>query len=805
MAPKRRLQKRAQAVGALVEASIREDGEQHRFQAAASEQLFTIDSTGGADRPPTKKQKLLLQQKDPLVKSRKFDASKASKSMLATVQKLKAQVQPVAPRAKSAADSSAVAKVWGSDGAVASPAEHALLDEYVAPAVVKKVKRRKLVAPTAHNIPKVQVAAPGQSYHPEFAAHQDVMAEAVAKELERRETLAEMSQPVGAGMSEEVLQHIDTRGSDDESEGEADADAAPARKTKAPQLVTRSQRNKRSRHKQMELEHLQRRQEKSIIKQINTANHILQDIIREEKTAEQRQELKKVLEEHKLEAEPELEDLARDAGIVLGGSYGQHADAQAQGQSAARALRQHAQAESDPGERPEEHAQAQGADHRGKERGSRVVEIRMEEYERSKRSILKKIRFRLIVLGVLMALFAIVAFTLGIRQSLGVRLRDLYFVYGAGAILFGFHGFYVDDNWARLQQDGSHLVMHVRLYSLLGLGAWLLALWLGAATLSSFGLVEVAYIAQSSPNLIYLSTLVTACLHLLVAPWLLRTIHHKGSQADEYFGAEFMADLQRPSQRVAAAATRGDSESDDEDGRREDSVDSGDDDGAGGDRGQRSRRANRQRRRGSGTRKDRAGRQKNRKAFYNADGTATVALSVPVSAASSPRSKSVALAAAPTTQASAELDGLEVTVQEGLATSSQVTDPGLIPFASPVFVIDREARLQSSDFWRLWKQLETTGSFSCNFANEPTKRGVAEHLRAFGFHVVACDARDGVLQAYFYAQQLGAADVVFLCEFVLISARRFFQATFKCQERAAAADFVARFNLQELVRVEERE
>lgn len=46
--------------------------------------------------------------------------------------------------------------------------------------------------------------------------------------------------------------------------------------------------------------------------------------------------------------------------------------------------------------------------------GSRVVEIRMEEYERSKRSILKKIRFRLVALGVLMAVVAVIAFTLGI-------------------------------------------------------------------------------------------------------------------------------------------------------------------------------------------------------------------------------------------------------------------------------------------------------------------------------------------------------------------------------------------------------
>lgn len=58
------------------------------------------------------------------------------------------------------------------------------------------------------------------------------------------------------------------------------------------------------------------------------------------------------------------------------------------------------------------------------------------------------------------------------RPSLGVRLRDLYFVYAATAVAFSFHGFYMDGNWDRLQLDGNRLVMHVRLYSLLGLGAW---------------------------------------------------------------------------------------------------------------------------------------------------------------------------------------------------------------------------------------------------------------------------------------------------------------------------------------------
>ena len=40
--------------------------------------------------------------------------------------------------------------------------------------------------------------------------------------------------------------------------------------------------------------------------------------------------------------------------------------------------------------------------------------------------------------------------------------------------LFSLDGFYVDSKWKKMQQDGNRLVMHVRLFSLLGLGAWVL-------------------------------------------------------------------------------------------------------------------------------------------------------------------------------------------------------------------------------------------------------------------------------------------------------------------------------------------
>lgn len=253
-----------------------------------------------------------------------------------------------------------------------------------------------------------------------------------------------------------------------------------------------------------------------------------------------------------------------------------------------------------------------------------------------------------------------------------------------------------------------------------------------------------------------------------------------------------MADLQRPSQRVAAAS-RGESESEDEDVHREkNSVDSGEDEG---DRGQRSRRTSRQRRYSSNSFKKarESSRQKNRKAFYNADGTATVA--APVLSTSSPRSSRPVIAA-PTANASAELDGLDVlTVQEGLATSSQVTDPGQIPFASPVFVMDREARLQSTDFWRLWKQLETTYARSsvmegvwavCVCVVAPTCLSVGLSFLRCSLRTAKCwRAGDDLLACH--STDVGDVSCSLLCVCVSVRAVGPSRATLQTSRRSAAS------------------
>lgn len=208
---KRRLRQRVKEVGEEVEESIRQAGEEQKLQHVAADQLFQVDSKGGDAPRLSKRQK--LQIKDPLVKSRKFDATKASRFEVERLKKLKAAQEAAAAakpvKTQRKAESKQPALPWGQE-------EQPDADDYVAPALTahQPAKRRKKVAAsTRHRVAKVEVPAAGQSYHPDFEAHQDVMASAVAEELERRELRAKMAEPVRAGLSEETLQFINDKDS----------------------------------------------------------------------------------------------------------------------------------------------------------------------------------------------------------------------------------------------------------------------------------------------------------------------------------------------------------------------------------------------------------------------------------------------------------------------------------------------------------------------------------------------------------------------------------------------------------------
>ncbi|GLD93048.1 hypothetical protein PINS_up001640 [Pythium insidiosum] len=470
--------------------------------------------------------------------------------------------------------------------------------------------------------------------------------------------------------------------------------------------------------------------------------------------------------------------------------------------------------------------------------GPRVVEITISEYLRSKRSILKKIRRRLVIVGVIISLTAVVALALGIviqvyhgrvtklwQEAIGLALCFIYFVYAGATLVHSFHGFYLDGHWNKLLDDGNRLIMHLRLYGLCGIITWVLALWLGYATLSAFGLVDIREIVSSSVNIIYLITLVLVCIHLTVTPNLLRTIHRKTSQADEYFGAEFMDGIKR-SQRVSSRRRRNDNVTNEDEelesqeyGAAPENENDESDDGIYLEEEEPNidyRRRMTRTPRGS-ARTGPSSPARNRHAFYNADGSAVVssAASPPEATTRSPerpvrsptpRSQPASGRSQPSSPRNDRRMAVEMDVQaavvDGLVSQSTVTDPDQLPFASPVFLLDANRRFEAPEFWRLWKATDTTGSFSCLFRNQPRRKEVEAHLQALGFHVVSADVQDNVLQLCFYACQLGT-DVFFLCEFVLIFSRRFFQATFKCSDREAASDFVARFNLQDILVVDE--
>lgn len=133
---RRRANARAKKVGAEVEESIRQDGEDQKLQYASSKELFQVDNKGGDDGVLTKRQK--LNAVDPLIRPSEFVSDRANRYEINRVKKLK-QVQTVETKAKKPT-SGGPSLLWGSDGKATPAVDATKLDEYVAPAVIKQIK-----------------------------------------------------------------------------------------------------------------------------------------------------------------------------------------------------------------------------------------------------------------------------------------------------------------------------------------------------------------------------------------------------------------------------------------------------------------------------------------------------------------------------------------------------------------------------------------------------------------------------------------------------------------------------------------
>jgi nucleolar protein 53 len=246
--------------------------------------------------------------------------------------------------------------LWGGDGLATTPAIEKELDDFVKPAIIKK--KAALVRPpsTKYKVKKVEVAMSGQSYHPEFESHQSVLAEAAAKALKKKALRDLEHLPMNKGLAEETMQFITDKESvtffschwitwikdeEDARVSNDDDDKAISigkkDKPKVKEKLTRSQRNKKGRHKQFEKDLKARRSEKNFLKQINTyvddrriffkkshrVSNIAHELKKAEKASKEKRELQKLLLKKKLEEEPEVlisgkrQKLNRDTLVTL--------------------------------------------------------------------------------------------------------------------------------------------------------------------------------------------------------------------------------------------------------------------------------------------------------------------------------------------------------------------------------------------------------------------------------------------------------------------------------------------------------
>ncbi|GMH85745.1 hypothetical protein TrVE_jg1704 [Triparma verrucosa] len=137
------------------------------------------------------------------------------------------------------------------------------------------------------NIVTVAPAHAGQSYNPDFSAHQDMLGMAVAVENRRKEMKEEEKAPV-MELSEKtrsILVGPDSESSDSDSDD--DLDSAPANKVvRRDGKKTKAQRNREKRHKQLLLEHQKKKESKQLLNQLTELKKNKREVLASVKESE---------------------------------------------------------------------------------------------------------------------------------------------------------------------------------------------------------------------------------------------------------------------------------------------------------------------------------------------------------------------------------------------------------------------------------------------------------------------------------------------------------------------------------------
>jgi nucleolar protein 53 len=142
----------------------------------------------------------------------------------------------------------------------------------------------------------VQVAHGGQSYHPDREQHQDVIGEALAMELKRKEVVIYNATPLSNGMSEKTKSLL--LGSDDESDdNEDDAHDAPIEIKKRKEKLTKAERNRQKRHRALQREIEERKKAKKLVNSLSEIKRVKKDFAQKEREDKERKEMLKKLKE----------------------------------------------------------------------------------------------------------------------------------------------------------------------------------------------------------------------------------------------------------------------------------------------------------------------------------------------------------------------------------------------------------------------------------------------------------------------------------------------------------------------------
>jgi hypothetical protein len=135
-----------------------------------------------------------------------------------------------------------------------------------APAHTKK--QPSVAKKSTYKAVALQVAHSGQSYHPDPTQHQDVIGEALALELRRKEADDYNAAPISAGLSEETKALLVGSDDEEESEEDNDDDNDEVLVQKKKDKLTRAQRNKQKRHRAELKEIFERKQAKKLLNSV---------------------------------------------------------------------------------------------------------------------------------------------------------------------------------------------------------------------------------------------------------------------------------------------------------------------------------------------------------------------------------------------------------------------------------------------------------------------------------------------------------------------------------------------------------